>query len=169
MGIYDKTIELLETLSPFSYGVFLALHFYTQGNKQKYGNGVRRGNKFPPFSMAVFLFLFCYFLRVLGCFRWKEKEKHKSEERCGGGREKKKGSHRGLTLQTGRETPLKENQMRLEKTTEKVEKKDGGQQVNCQRSTIKIKTNTARDVNKNIFFIQFNPLLCFTIVPFLKK
>jgi hypothetical protein len=83
MGIYDKTIELLETLSPFTC-VFLALHLHAVTNRN-----VEMASDDLPISIAVFLFLFVIFY-VLGCFRWKkEKEKHKSEERCGGGRRKK--------------------------------------------------------------------------------
>jgi hypothetical protein len=69
MGIYDKTIELLETLSPFSC-VFLPLHLHAVTNRNVEMHGVRRFTIFH----RDFSFSFCYFY-VLGCFRWKEKEK----------------------------------------------------------------------------------------------
>lgn len=68
----DKTIELLETLSPFS--CLLATH-----NKHKYGNRIRL-----LFFVAVSFLLFCIaFLCV-----WLFPVKHESEEKCG------EGSHR---------------------------------------------------------------------------
>jgi hypothetical protein len=94
MGIDDKTIELLETLSPFSC-VFLALHLHavTNRNMEMASDEETSFQHFP----SRFFFFFLLFL-CIGLFPV-EKRKRKTQKRREMRRgEKKKGSHRGLTL-----------------------------------------------------------------------
>jgi hypothetical protein len=89
MGIYDKTIELLETLSPFSC-VFLALHLHAVTNRN-----MEMASDDLPFSIAVFLFLFVIFMYwvVSG-----GKKKNTKVKRDAEGREEKRFTPRSDTL-----------------------------------------------------------------------
>jgi hypothetical protein len=83
MGIYDKKIELLETLSPFSC-VFLALHLHAVTNRN-----VEMASDDLPFSIAVFLFLFVIFMYWVVSGGKKKKKNTKVKRDAEGGEKKK--------------------------------------------------------------------------------